>query len=222
MIANGAVPLIELEPFGVKLRSIIAGKEDKWLARQARAIARLPGTVLMSFAPEANGKWYTWGYHHVTPAEYVAAWRHVVRMFRADRHIKWIWMINRLFDGGEPIRALWPGKSYVDIAGIDGYFDFSYQTYTSLFAPTIADIHRFANVPILLTEVAARPKAGKGYAMAQLVAGTRRYHTLGFIWFDVNKAGTNAAWKIRFDWRMETNQAALTTFHRFAWAMRKT
>jgi biofilm PGA synthesis N-glycosyltransferase PgaC len=222
MIDHGAVPLIELEPFGVTLRSIVAGKEDKWLARQAKAIARLRGTVLMSFAPEANGRWYTWGYHHVTPAEYVTAWRHVVRMFRADHRIKWVWMVNKLFVGGEPIRLLWPGKKYVDIAGVDGYFDFSYQTYASLFGPTIQYIRSFAKVPILLTEVAARPRAGKAYAIAQLAAGTRRYHTLGFIWFDVDKAGTNAAWTIRFDWRMEASPAALTTFGRLARAARKT
>jgi len=222
MIDHGAMPLIELEPFGVTLPSVVAGKEDKWLARQAKAIGRLRGTVLMSFAPEANGKWYTWGYHHVTPWEYVAAWRHVVRMFRADRQVRWIWMINKLFAGGEPVRLLWPGRRYVDIAGIDGYFEFRYQTYASLFGPTIRYIRSFAKVPILLTEVAARPRAGKAYAMAQLVTGTRRYHTLGFLWFDVNKAGTNATWTIRFDWRMETSPAALARFRQFARAARKT
>jgi biofilm PGA synthesis N-glycosyltransferase PgaC len=222
MIANGAVPLIELEPFGVKLRSIVAGKEDKWLARQAKAIARLPGTVLMSFAPEANGKWYTWGYSYVTPGEYVAAWRHVVRMFAADHRVKWVWMVNRLFVGSEPIRLLWPGKKYVNIVGIDGYFHRSDQTYAMLFDPTIQYIRSFTRLPILLTEVAARPRAGKARAMAQLIAGTRRYHTLGFIWFDVNKAPVSAAGNMRFDWRIDTSSAALATFRRFARVARKT
>lgn len=222
MIANGAVPLIELEPFGVTLNSIIAGKEDNWLARQARAIARLPGTVLMSFAPEANGRWYTWGYHHVTSGEYVAAWRHVVRLFRADHRIRWVWMVNRLFVSGEPIRPLWPGRKYVDIAGIDGYFKRSDETYATLFGPTIQYIRSFARVPILLTEVAARDHVGKAHAMVQLVAGTRRYHTLGFLWFDVNKLSAHATGGMNFDWRMETSQAALVAFGRFARAARKT
>ncbi len=222
MIAGGAVPLIELEPYGVSLRDIIAGKEDKWLASQAKAVAGLPGSVLMSFAPEANGRWYTWGDQHVAPGEFVAAWRHVVRLFRADRRVKWVWMVNRQFKGSEPLRELWPGRRYVDIAGIDGYFDHSYQTFKSLFVPTIKAIHRLAKVPVLLTEVSARPAAGKALSMAKLVAGTARYHTLGFIWFDVNKAHTNATWTTRFDWRMETSPGALTTFRRFAGAARKT
>ena len=51
MIANGAVPLIELEPYGVSLREIIDGKEDKWLASQAkgdRRAARIGADVVRS------------------------------------------------------------------------------------------------------------------------------------------------------------------------------
>ncbi len=221
MIANGAVPLIELEPFGVTLSSIVAGQEDKWLRAQAKAVAELPGTVFLSFAPEANGRWYTWGYQHVSPKLYVEAWRHIVDAFRADHRVKWIWMVNRLFGGGEPIRDLWPGRKYVSIAGIDGYFDHSTDTYRSLFAPTIKAIHRFANVPVLLTEVAARPKAGKVRALRQLVAGTYRYHTLGFIWFDVDKSHAKVTWTTRFDWRMDNSPAALAIYHRFAEAARR-
>lgn len=222
MIANGAVPLIELEPYGVSLRDIISGKEDKWLASQAKAVARLPGSVLMSFAPEANGKWYSWGFHHVAPGEFVAAWRHVVDAFRADRRVKWVWMVNRRFRGSESLRDLWPGRRYVDIAGIDGYFDHSSDTFASLFAPTIKAIHQLAKVPVLLTEVSARPSAGKARSMARLVAGIARYHALGFIWFDVDKAHTNVTWETRFDWRMETSSAALARFRHFAEAARKT
>ena len=43
-----------------------------------------------------NGTWYSWGYRHTSPAVFVAAWRHIVTVFRAAgaRNVTWLWTIN--------------------------------------------------------------------------------------------------------------------------------
>jgi hypothetical protein len=57
--------------------------------------------------------------------------------------------------------------------------------------------------------------------MAKLVAGTAKYHTLGFVWFDVDKSHTDVSARNKYDWRMETSPGALATFRRADAAARK-
>ena len=45
-----------------------------------------------------NGYWYSWGYLHTSPAVFVAAWRHIVTLFRARgaRNVTWMWTVNTI------------------------------------------------------------------------------------------------------------------------------
>ncbi len=71
-----------------------------------------------------NATWYSWGYHHVPPATFVAAWRHVVTLFRDQGagNVTWLWTINATLGSTGPIAAWWPGARYVTWVGIDGYY----------------------------------------------------------------------------------------------------
>ena len=73
-----------------------------------------------------NGAWYSWGYTHTSPATFVAAWRHIVDIFRAHgaRNVTWLWTVNIIRRHGKiPNPApWWPGKSYVTSVGIDAYY----------------------------------------------------------------------------------------------------
>ena len=48
------------------------------------------------FGHEMNGTWYSWGYEHVPAAVFVAAWRHIVNVFRAvgATNVTWMWTVN--------------------------------------------------------------------------------------------------------------------------------
>jgi mannan endo-1,4-beta-mannosidase len=48
---------------------------------------------IIGFAPEMNGNWYKWGDQNTSPATWVAAWRHVVDVFRANGadNVSWLW-----------------------------------------------------------------------------------------------------------------------------------
>ena len=212
VLAARAVPVLELEPYGIPLRRIIAGHEDGWLRRYAKAVLSLKAPVVLSFAPEANGSWYTWGFKHVPARVYVQAWRHVVTVFRqaGAGRIKWAWIMNRGFLQGERLKRLWPGRSYVSMLGIDGYFKDPADNFRGLFVPTIKDMRTLSSDPILISETAAGPTAGKLRAVRQLVAGVAAYHLAGFVWFDIHQQGDST----HQDWRIETSPAALAAYRR--------
>jgi hypothetical protein len=212
MIADGAVPMLELEPFGVPLVGIAEGRDDAYLLKYASALRSLHAQVLMSFEPESNGNWYSWGYTHVRPAVEVAAWRHVVQLFRhaGDHNVTWVWIINIAYPGSGPIAALWPGSEYVDETGIDGYFQSSHDTFISVFGPALAAVHRITGKPVLISETSASPEAGQSRALGQLAAGVIRYGLAGFIWFDIDQAGQRGRGKA--DWSIDEDPSALAAY----------
>ncbi len=93
---NGAVPLVQMNPTGVSIPSIAAGKYDGYLSAYAEAVRAYRHPVILSFGHEMNGTWYAWGYGKTSPAAFVAAWRHIVTLFRAleVRNVTWLWTVN--------------------------------------------------------------------------------------------------------------------------------
>ena len=81
--SHGAVPLVQIDPTGVSLTAIAAGRYDAYLRSYASSVKAFGSQVILSFGHEMNGYWYSWGYRHTSPAAFVAAWRHVVTVFRA-------------------------------------------------------------------------------------------------------------------------------------------
>jgi mannan endo-1,4-beta-mannosidase len=189
---NGAVPFIQVEPSGVQFTAIAAGKYDTYLETLATAVASYGAKtrhgVIIGFGHEMNGYWYSWGNRHVPPALFVAAWRHIVSVFRqqgAD-DVTWLWTVNIIATrSGIPSPApWWPGSSYVTWVGIDGYYLKPSWTFASLFGPTIKAVRALTLDPILISETGAAPEAGKPAKIANLFAGVHTYGLLGFVWFD--------------------------------------
>ena len=70
--------------------------------------------MILSFGHEMNGNWYSWGDGHTSPATYVAAWRHIVRVFRAEgaANVTWLWAVNSRRRGVKfDLSQWWPGAS---------------------------------------------------------------------------------------------------------------
>jgi Glycosyl hydrolase family 26 len=211
MLLNYATPLIELEPVSTPLSGIIAGEEDTWLTAYARMIKTEKAVIYMSFAPEANGYWYKWGWPNVQPATEVAAWRHVVAVFHnaGVTNVKWMWIVNTLWNKSGPLPLLWPGAAYVNEVGIDGYFRTAADTFDSVFAPTIKQLRQITTKPLLISETAASTQAGQTRAVAALTEGIAQNKLSGFIWFDINQ-GTG---KLGHDnWSLTDTPAALAEY----------
>ncbi len=206
-----ALPVIQINARHVHIAAIAAGRRNAYLAKYARQIRAFGSPVAISFGHEMNGYWYSWGHRHVSPAVFVAAWRHIVTVFRQQHadNVTWLWTVNIIDRRGDipsPARW-WPGRSYVTWVGIDGYYYKRSWTFASLFGPTIKAVRALTLDPILISETAARPETGQPAKIADLVAGIRAYGLLGFVWFDaVGKFG---------DWRL-ISPAAIAAFARGA------
>jgi len=186
---NGAVPLVQVDPTGISMAAIASGRYDSYLISYARAVRALGGPVIVGFGHEMNAYWYTWGRGHTTPADFVAAWRHMVDVFRdvGATNVTWMWTVNAIDGhGGVPSpKPWWPGSRYVTWVGIDGYFRTPSEQFASVFGPTIAAVRSLTKAPILISETGAAPSADQPVKITSLFAGTRAYDLLGFVWFDV-------------------------------------
>lgn len=220
-MAHHAVLLVQMEPGRTSLAAIAGGVYDGFLEAYANAVARFGAqtgqAVIIGFGHEPNGSWYPWGYRHVDPAVWVAAWRHVVNVFRwqgAD-NVTWLWTVNIIDSHGRaPIPApdpWWPGSRYVTWVGIDGYYYKPTWTFASLFGPTIRAVRGLTRDPVLISETGAAPVAGKSAKITDLFAGIRAYGLLGLVWFNADRVR---------DWRINTTAAAAAfrrearSFHR--------
>lgn len=214
---QGAVPLIQLEPYGVGMRSIAAGASDAYLRSYADAVRAYRHPVIIGFAHEMNGPWYRWGWHRTSPAAWVAAWKHVVDVFRGQgaTNVTWLWTINRNAAHTGPIRDWWPGNDYVTWVGLDGYYFQPSDSFTNTFGGTVKDIRKMTGKPILLAETAIGPVAGQAAKIPDLFVGVKRYHLLGLVWFDVNQHRG----PYHQDWRLEGKRTAITAFRAAVAAM---
>jgi mannan endo-1,4-beta-mannosidase len=186
----GAVPLVQMDPDTVTVAAIASGQYDGYLSAYAEAVRAYRHPVILSFGHEMNGDWSSWGYRHTSPAVFVAAWRHIVNLFRAlgANNVTWMWTVNIINDtqnGRIPRPApWWPGNSYVNWVGIDGYYLKPSWQFAPLFGPTISAVRDLTLDPILIAETGAVPAAGQPAKIANLFAGIRQYGLLGFVWFD--------------------------------------
>lgn len=208
--AHGAVPLVQIDPNDVSVRSIAKGKFDSYLRSYADQVRSYAHPVVIGFAHEPNGPWFSWGWTHVPPGTWVAAWRHIVTIFRgvgAD-NVTWLWTVNRDGNNTGPLHEYWPGSRYVTWIGIDGYYEVPFDEFPNIFGPTIATIRRFSGRPVLVSETAAGEVAGQAAKIPNLFAGARAAHVLGFVWFDASQRNGQH----HQDWRLEGNAASVRAF----------
>jgi mannan endo-1,4-beta-mannosidase len=185
---HGAVPLVQIDPTDVSLAAIASGQYDSYLTAYARAVRAYRHPVILSFGHEMNAGWYSWGNGSSSPADFVAAWRHIVTLFRerGARNVTWLWTVN-VIDAQAGIPApgpWWPGGSYVTWVGIDGYYLEPSSQFAALFGPTVTAVRELTHDPVLIAETSVVPAAGQPGKIPDLFAGVRKYGLLGLVWFD--------------------------------------
>jgi hypothetical protein len=207
---HGAVTIMQWDPTDVSVAAIAAGHYDRYLRSFADSVRDFGRPVVIGFGHEMNATWYSWGYGHVPPRTFVAAWQHVVRLFRGQGadNVTWLWTVNADLPSTGPIAEWWPGPGYVTWVGIDGYYYRSSDSFASIFGRTIAQVRQFTNKPVLLSETAVGPEAGSAAKIPGLFAGVHEYQTLGLVWFDIDQHDG----LYHQDWRIEGNPAAEAAF----------
>lgn len=218
LLRQGILPLIQINPRRESPAAITAGRYDSYLRRFAAEVRALGAPVALSFAHEMNGSWYPWGFKHVQPGVFVAAWRHVHYVLGAAgaRRVIWVWTVahtapqaGRLF---APVRPYWPGAAYVNWVGLDIYYSNPRTMFRTAFVPTIAAVRRFTREPILLTETAVPNQYDQLQQISNLFAGARAARLLGVIWYDQDA---------RMSWELNNRPAAVAAFRRDAQRFRQ-
>jgi PA14 domain/Glycosyl hydrolase family 26 len=109
--------------------AILQGNHDAFINQVASQVASWNKRVIIRFAWEMNSNWMTWSPDRYgnTPQKYIQVWRKIVDMFRTQRatNAEWAWCPNVKGPGGtpdqRPFTDYYPGDSYVDWLGADGY-----------------------------------------------------------------------------------------------------
>ena len=192
MHRHGLIPLVQILPVGVSVSAIASGSYDGYLSAYAEAVRAYGHPVVIGFGPEMNANWWAYGYTHTPARTFVAAWRHVVTLFRAlgADNATWLWTIAADGTGTRPILSWWPGANYVTWVGIDGFYSKPSDTFASVFGQTIEQVRTVTVKPILLSETAVAHNANQVANILNLFNGIAQYGLLGLVWFD------NAQWRI--------------------------
>jgi hypothetical protein len=219
---RGMTPVVSWEPIvpgstagQPKLRDISNGRLDTYIDAWAAEAAANGKPVVLRFAHEMNGNWYSWseGVNGNAQGDFVKAWRHVHGRFAAAGadNVLFMWSVNRINSLKTDIADYYPGDAYVDWVGLSAYYRSKTQsaspTFESTFGATLAAIEATApGKKIFLSEIAA---GTDDTARVQWIRSTfdgmaARPDIIGFAWFnDVKTDG---------DWRIQFSQATVDAF----------
>ena len=130
--ADGRTPMVTWEPWAkgdsttsvgsFSMANIASGQYDDYIHSWAQGMATFGQPVYIRFAHEMNGNWYPWSAGSSPQSDYIAGWKHVVDIFRADgaTNVKWIWApAQKDFSG--TLESYYPGNDYVDVMGTSLY-----------------------------------------------------------------------------------------------------
>ena len=201
---HGAIPLVQVDPSFAKVPAVAAGDYDTYLRSYADSVRDYGHAVVIGFGHEMNGNWYSWGHPQTSAADFVAAWRHIVTLFREEGayNVTWLWTVNQMGrDGSQPIHAWWPGANYVSWVGIDGYYVPGSEHFNSVFGSTISQVKAFTKKPILLSETGVSPKINNRFAAIEdIFNNVQSQNLLGVVWFDEKQSPQGP---YRQNWRLE-------------------
>ncbi len=218
-----ALPIITWDPMlngaGIPLADIAAGSYDSYIKASARAAARWRKPMYIRLANEMNlaNSAYGPGHDGNTPALFIAAWRHVVKLFRNEgaNNVQWIWSPNVYCDGKCPFAAFYPGNSWVDWVALDGYNYASidhipWMSFNQIFHPSYRLLTALSSRPVMIGETASTSIGGDKakWIINALRALRRQYPRIhALVWFDRRK---------KADWRVNSSRASLAAWRKMA------
>lgn len=128
VVTHGALLHISIDAYAgtganrhwVPWRTIANGRYDGLLTRQARSIKGLHVPVLVTFEHEPDQAAKT---VRGTPADFVAAWRHVHSIYArvGATNVVWVWVMVGYPGDLQRDLPMWPGNDEVDWVGWDPY-----------------------------------------------------------------------------------------------------
>lgn len=169
--SRGAIPMVSWEPWGAddrgfRLSAIARGRHDAYVRRSAREAKQWGGPILLRFGQEMNGSWATWqrGVDGATGPRFVAAWRHLVKVFRqvgAD-NVQWVWC-PYVDNGKLPFLRFYPGERWLDWVALDGFnwgAPKAWQSFSDVFDRSYRKLASLTSKPIMIAEAGSGEGGG--------------------------------------------------------------
>jgi Glycosyl hydrolase family 26 len=113
------------------LAKVIAGELDVDLRAWARDAKGFGSPILIEWGTEPNGNWFSWngkwnGGANGGPSRYIAAYRHIVDLMRAEGadNLTWVWHVNWYDEPERKWNAFenyFPGENYCDWVALSAY-----------------------------------------------------------------------------------------------------
>lgn len=128
-------PLVLLSWAGTDTRAITSGVYDDLIRQRAQEVKALDRPMLLEWRWEMNRPNLRAEIH--SPADYVAAWRHIHRIFDQEhvRHLGWVWCPLADARADPDFGAYYPGDDEVDWVCANGYARTETQTFADVFTP---------------------------------------------------------------------------------------
>ena len=214
--ARKSVPMIDLyPPTNVTLASIAAGSQDATLIADAKALHTWNHAFIFRLFPEMNGPWesYAPGVNGNTVAGFIAAWRHVVSLFRqyGASKVMFVWNPDKEIRGqAETLASLWPGSTYVNWVGVD-VFDRedtahgAFPNPVTAISTTVADIRKLSSAPLMIAEAGTVTSPVKASWINELFTGTAAVGVKAVVYFNETGSVANGS----ATWRLDSSTAAM-------------
>ncbi len=195
---------LQLSWAGTNDQAIISGREDSVIRHQALAVKRLPGRIFMEWRWEMDRPPLAGSIG--TPANYVAAWKHIRAVFAQEgvHNAAWVWCPTAVGFKVGRAAAYYPGDDQVDWTCVDAYPGKTLIPMSTLLAPFL----RWAAghpKPIMIGEYGV-PRSGSPQQRAQwLAAAAKTFQSTPRIkavsYFEANPVGhpSTLAYVIRND-----------------------
>lgn len=181
--------------------AVTNGSKDSYIKAQADAIRSYtkPVFVRLDWEMNANADWYPdWNEPGVSPAEFIASWQHVYRIFQQEgvTNAAFVWCPT-LWDGpaGQSPSTWYPGDQYVDWIGVDAYPQSAVESFILTGPGGLNDQESFAAQhakPMMVAEWApALPQPDTAAAIDLLFDFAAKYPKTvkALVYFDFNTNG---------------------------------
>jgi hypothetical protein len=219
---HGVVPMITWMPKRNPLTRIAAGDYDGFLRDSAVAARAWGGRILLRPFSEMNGRWMPWGVgaHGNTARQFIAAWRHVVSIFRSANagNVQFVFSPNVISPNSPDFTSMYPGDRYVDKVALDGYNwgtsvrGQRWRSFREVFGPSYSVLARLTSRPMMIAETASSEAGGDKplwitHAFRRDMAGFPRIRAV--VWFNMRKETS---------WPVDSSAASLRSYRRIVQA----
>lgn len=201
---------------------IVAGAWDDYIRSWAVAVRNWGHPIFFRWGHEMNAHWYPWagGICPAGPQAFVAAFRHIVKIFRSEAadNVIWVWSPDTaIFSSQSPpfkYEPYYPGSDVVDWIAFDGY-NFAQDSDATKpwvpFSDLYGDIYQrcqdlHPTAPFMIGEFACGEKGGSKAEWirdAFQVIKTRMPRIKAVTWFDIDKES---------HWPVDSSPQALAAF----------